>query len=48
MEVLGDELKPYVTGKGTIRFDADKPIPVALVKKIVNARLAENEARRGR
>ena len=47
MEVLGDELKPYVTGKGTIRFDANKPIPVALVKKIVEARLEENAARRG-
>ena len=45
-EVLGDELKPYVTGKGTIRFDAAEPIPVALVKKIVKARLEENEARR--
>ena len=43
MEVLGDELKPYVTGKGTIRFDANEPIPVALVKKIVEARLEENE-----
>jgi uncharacterized protein YdhG (YjbR/CyaY superfamily) len=48
MEALGDELKPYVTGKGTIRFDATEPIPVALVKKIVEARLAENEARRRR
>ena len=48
MEALGDELKPYVTGKGTIRFDANEPIPVALVKKIVKARLEENEARRRR
>jgi uncharacterized protein YdhG (YjbR/CyaY superfamily) len=48
MKVLGDELKPYVTGKGTIRFDADKPIPVTLVRKIVKARLEENEARRHR
>ena len=47
-EVLGDALKPYLTGKGTIRFDADKPIPVALVKKIVKARLEENEVRRHR
>jgi uncharacterized protein YdhG (YjbR/CyaY superfamily) len=46
MEVLGEELKPYFSGKGTIRFDADKPLPVALVKKIVKARLEENAARR--
>lgn len=46
IEVLGDELKPFFSGKGTIRFDADKPIPVALVKKIVKARLEENAGRR--
>jgi uncharacterized protein YdhG (YjbR/CyaY superfamily) len=48
MEALGDELKPHFSGKGTIRFDADKPLPVALVKKIVRARLEENAARRRR
>lgn len=48
MEALGDELKPYFSGKGTIRFDADEPIPVALVKRIVKARLEENAARRSR
>ena len=48
MEVLGDELKPYVTGKRNHPLDADIPIPVALVKKIVKARLEENEARRNR
>ncbi len=48
MEVLGEELKPYFSGKGTIRFDADKPLPVALVEKIVKARLEENAARRKR
>jgi uncharacterized protein YdhG (YjbR/CyaY superfamily) len=48
MDALGEELKPYFSGKGTIRFDADKPLPVALVKKIVKARLEENAARRKR
>ena len=45
IEAGGDELKPYLAGKGTIQFPADKPIPVALVKKIVKVRLAENAAR---
>ena len=45
VEALGEELTPYVAGKGTIRFPADKPIPAALVTKIVKVRLAENEAR---
>ena len=37
-----DELKDYDTSKGTIRFQADKPLPVALVRKLVKARIAEN------
>jgi uncharacterized protein YdhG (YjbR/CyaY superfamily) len=45
MEALGEELKPYFSGKGTLRFTADKPIPAALVKKIVKARIEENAAR---
>lgn len=40
-----EELKGYDTSKGTIRFQADKPLPVALVRKLVKARIAENAAR---
>src|SRR5438128_10809158 len=29
-----EELKDYETSKGTIRFPADKPLPVALVRKL--------------
>jgi uncharacterized protein YdhG (YjbR/CyaY superfamily) len=36
------ELKDYDTsGKGTIRFSPDKPLPGALVRKIVKARIAQ-------
>ena len=35
------ELKNYDTSKGTIRFSADKPLPSALVRKIVKVRMAE-------
>lgn len=42
-----DELKGYDTSKGTIRFQADKPLPVALVSKLVRARIAENAGRWG-
>lgn len=42
IEKFSKELKNYSTNKGTIRFPADKPIPDALIKKIVKARVAEN------
>jgi uncharacterized protein YdhG (YjbR/CyaY superfamily) len=37
------ELKGYRTSKGTIQFPSDKPLPDALVKKIVRARVKENK-----
>jgi uncharacterized protein YdhG (YjbR/CyaY superfamily) len=45
---LGEALTPYLAGKGTIRFPANRPVPVALVGKIVKVRLEENAARAGR
>ena len=41
-----DELATYLASDTTIRFTIDKPLPVALVKKLVKARIAENEARK--
>jgi uncharacterized protein YdhG (YjbR/CyaY superfamily) len=38
------ELASFDMSKGTIRFQPDAPLPAALVRKIVKARLAENAA----
>lgn len=38
---LGEELAGYDTAKGTIRFPADEPLPEALVRRLVDVRLAE-------
>ena len=44
VEAFREDLRGYDTSKGTIRFQADNPLPVALVKKLVRARIAENES----
>jgi uncharacterized protein YdhG (YjbR/CyaY superfamily) len=39
--VLREELKDFETSKGAIRFQPGKPLPAALVRKLIKARLAE-------
>ena len=42
-----DELNAYDTSKGTIRFQADKPLSSTLVRKLVKTRIAEKASRSG-
>ena len=41
VEELGDAIRPYAVGKGTLRFPADEPIPLDLVRRIIEIRLRE-------
>ena len=43
-----NELKNFQTSKGTIRFAPSKPLPATLLRKLVKARIAENERKKGR
>lgn len=43
IEVHQDKLSSYETSKGTVRFLVSKPLPAALVKKLVKTRIEEND-----
>ena len=45
VQELGAAIRPYLSGRGTIRFPADQPIPASLVTRVVEVRMAENAER---
>ena len=48
VQAFKNELKGFSISKGTIHFPTDKPLPTALVKKLVKARVAQNESKKRR
>lgn len=44
IDTLGEEVAPYVKGRGTLQFPAGKPLPLDLIARIVRIRLDETEA----
>jgi uncharacterized protein YdhG (YjbR/CyaY superfamily) len=48
IETFKEELKGFVISKGTIQFPTDKPLPTALIKRVVKARVKQDEGKKGR
>jgi len=48
VQAFKNELKGFSISKGTIHFPTDKPLPAALVKKMVKVRVAQNEEKKRR
>jgi uncharacterized protein YdhG (YjbR/CyaY superfamily) len=48
VKMFKDELSRHEILRGTIRFPTDKPLPASLVKKIVKARVAQNDRKKNR
>jgi uncharacterized protein YdhG (YjbR/CyaY superfamily) len=46
IEAYGDELAPFASGRGTLRFTPEHQIPKELVERIVRQRMAQIDARR--
>jgi uncharacterized protein YdhG (YjbR/CyaY superfamily) len=46
LDLFQEELKEFRVSKGTLHFPLDKPLPTALLKKIVKARIEQNEGRK--
>jgi uncharacterized protein YdhG (YjbR/CyaY superfamily) len=47
MERFRQELSSYKTGKGSVQFPLDAPVPYQLIERIVKFRVRENRARNG-
>ena len=48
IEALKNELRGFSTSKGTIQFPTDKPVPAALIKKLVKERIRQDKIKKQR
>ena len=48
IQAFKNDLKDYSTSKGTVHFPLDKPLPLALIRRMVKARAAQMEKGKGR
>jgi len=42
---VGGDLQPFMAGKGTLQFPLNDPVPLDLVRRVVEARIHELEAK---
>jgi uncharacterized protein YdhG (YjbR/CyaY superfamily) len=43
-DAFNQEVAPYVSGKGTLKFPIDQPLPLKLISKIVKLKVTENSS----
>lgn len=48
IEAFSKELVQYKTGKGTLQFPLDKPLPLELIRKVVEFRKEQNLAKKNK
>jgi uncharacterized protein YdhG (YjbR/CyaY superfamily) len=48
IDAFKEEIKGFVISKGTIQLATDKPLPTALIKRLVKARVKQDEGKKGR
>ena len=48
IETFKKDLKDYTVSKGTVQFAIEKPLPLALIRKLVKARVAQSQEKEKR
>jgi uncharacterized protein YdhG (YjbR/CyaY superfamily) len=46
IDAFKEELAPYVMAKGSVQFPIDQPLPLPLIRRIVESRVKENLERK--
>lgn len=47
-KIFAEELEPYKRGKGSVQFPLDRPLPLGLIRRMVEVRVEESNAEAAR